>query len=189
MHLAKQFNNRRRFSPLEYEPYWYHGVLYITDFLSDSRNILSYNEFLHKWDITRSQFSTNNYVDIKMALRRYDCPTTSSKSLRFVESNVNLTFFNNTTVKGRELRNMITTNIDIDSLTPLKEWKRYSIDWSDILYNHPTTRSWCTWSRRTRVSDNISFSATFLSIVRIVNKIPLFWMLFRTAYLSGYTRN
>lgn len=115
------------------------GVLYITDFLSESGIILTYNEFLLKWDINRSQFSANRYVDIKMALRRYDCPTSSSKSLKFVESKVNLSFFESKTVKGRDIRNMITPNVDVNSLTPLKEWKRilkhYTIDWSGILYN------------------------------------------------------
>ena len=115
------------------------GVLYVTDFLTDSGDILSYNEFLRKWDLMSSQLSTNKYVNIKMALRRYDCPTVQSKSLRHVESKVNLSFFDKKTVKGREIRNATTPYVDVDSLSPLKEWKRmlnrYSIDWSAVFHN------------------------------------------------------
>ena len=115
------------------------GVLYIADFLTDSGDIMTYNDLLLKLGITSSQLSTNKYVDIKMALRRYDCPTNTFKSLRHVERKINLSFFDNKTVKGREIRNMITTHVDVDSLSPLKEWKRmlkrYSIDWSAILSN------------------------------------------------------
>ena len=116
------------------------GVMYITDFLSDSYSILNYNDFLTKWGLTGADVSANTYVNIKMAIRRYDCPTSTSKAISHIEKSYNLTFIKpQKATPGRLFREAIGPNHDMDSLTPLNNWslelKRSNIDWSYILHN------------------------------------------------------
>lgn len=117
------------------------GVLYITDFLDVSLSIYSYSEFLIKWGLGVNDISSMQYVNIKMALRRYDCPSISSKSIRLVEVNTNLSFVTNLRfATGKHFREAITPAGDASELPPLKVWtralKRHSVDWGAILYNN-----------------------------------------------------
>ena len=119
------------------------GIMYITDFLNDSFVILNYRDFLSKWGLNVDTISSIEYVNIKMALRRYDCPSIASKSISLVETKINLSFITNrTVVTGKHFREAITPAEDANTLAPLKVWtralKRYSnsINWGAVLYNN-----------------------------------------------------
>ena len=56
------------------------NILYVSDFLTENFSVMSYNDFRVKWGLSTSDISSLTYVNIKMALRRYDCPTVPVKA-------------------------------------------------------------------------------------------------------------
>ena len=116
------------------------NILYISDFITDDyMEVLSYPDFLNKWKLDRIVITSQNYVDIKMAIRRYNCPATSAKSISKVESSTNLSFFGRPAVKGRQIRIAMKKALDLSDITPLNTWQtvlmRNGVDWPSILYN------------------------------------------------------
>lgn len=114
------------------------GVYYLDQFLTENRSIYSYNDLLARWDLNPSDLSKNRYVNIKMAIRRYDCPSVPSKSIYCLHADVNLSPFKKT-IRAKSVRMTLIREFDIDTLTPLRDWKtlvkRDKIDWDIILHN------------------------------------------------------
>ena len=115
------------------------GVYYLDQFLADDMSILPYGNLLEKWDLTQEELSKNRYVDIKMAIRRFDCPSNPLKSITNISTDINISQFRKP-VRGRAVRMTLIRSYDIDTLTPLWEWRlrtgRDTVDWSNILYHN-----------------------------------------------------
>ena len=116
------------------------NIMYISDFITDDyMTVLPYSDFLNKWNLDRNDITSHNYVNIKMAIRRYNCPTVPGKSIETVESTINLSFFERPSVKGRQIRIAMTKALDLSDNIPLNTWqtvlRRNGIDWPNILYN------------------------------------------------------
>ena len=60
----------------------YRGILYI-------RIFLNYNQFCVNWDLDVSEITSRDYVDIKMAIRSFNCSTISNK----LDNEACVTFF------------------------------------------------------------------------------------------------
>ena len=56
----------------------YRGILYITDFLNKDSTIMNYDQFCVNWNLDVSQITIKDYVDIKMAIRSFNCSTISN---------------------------------------------------------------------------------------------------------------
>ena len=102
-------------------------------------SILPYGNLLEKWDLTQEELSKNRYVDIKMAIRRFDCPSNPLKSITNISTDIKISQFRKP-VRGRAVRMTLIRSYDIDTLTPLWEWRlrtgRDTVDWSNILYHN-----------------------------------------------------
>ena len=113
------------------------GVKYLHHFLTEEGTILSYRDFLIKWDLNPSDFSSNRYVDIKMAIRRYDCPSVPQKSIVNIAQDINLTPFRKP-VRAGFVRTTLAREFDVDNIPALREWttllNRDTVDWSTILH-------------------------------------------------------
>ena len=64
----------------------YRGILYIKDFLNGDSTIMNYNQFCVNWDLDVSEITSRDYVDIKMAIRSFNCSTK-------IDNEACLTFF------------------------------------------------------------------------------------------------
>ena len=115
------------------------GVYYLNQFLADDMSLLPYVNLLEKWELNQADLSKNRYVDIKMAIRRFDCPSNPLKSVTNISADINISLFRKP-VRGKVVRMTLTRNYDIDTLTPLREWRlrtsRDTVDWSNILYHN-----------------------------------------------------
>ena len=49
------------------------GILYISDFLAPDKSIMNYDQFREKWNLEITEISARQYVDLKMAIRRFNC--------------------------------------------------------------------------------------------------------------------
>ena len=114
------------------------GLLYLSDFLSEDNQVLNYNSFISKHHISTRTITPSIYLNIKMAIRRYDCPAVTSKSLAMINQEINLSSINNkyTKIKGGTIRGMMTKAASPNELSALKSWstdiKRTSIDWQSV---------------------------------------------------------
>ena len=90
-----------------------------------------------KWGLSTSEISSLTYVNIKMALRRYDCPTVPIKALSHIAKSTNISTFRKP-ICANSIRSTFAPVLDVDTITPLNSWKRAldydSLDWGDILY-------------------------------------------------------
>ena len=79
-----------------------------------------------------------------MAIRRYDCPSVSLKSISNVQIDVNLSPFKKP-IRAKLVRMSLIQGFDIDTLTPLRAWQglldTQIVDWNDILYTNRFTLS------------------------------------------------
>ena len=118
------------------------GIFYLDHFLAEDRSILSYTDLLERWGLNTSDFSKNRYVNIKMAIRRYDCPSVSLKSISNIQVDVNLSPFKKP-IRAKLVRMTLIKGFDIDTLTPLRAWQELfdtrRVDWNEILYNNRFT--------------------------------------------------
>ena len=117
------------------------SIMYLSDFLSEEKSVLDYSSFLVRWNLTSSDITPIQYVNIKMAIRRYDCPSINSKSIELLEATINITFISSRNILPSKLfREAIRPPGNAEDLAPLKDWKRilgrYRIDWAAILSNN-----------------------------------------------------
>ena len=117
------------------------SIMYISDFLSEERTVLDYGRFIVRWSLSSSDITPLQYVNIKMAIRRYDCPTVNAKSIERLEATINITFISSRrSLPSKLFREAIRPPGNADDLPRLKFWKRilgrYSIDWATILGNN-----------------------------------------------------
>ncbi len=103
---------------------------------------MTYDQFMRKWDLAPWDLSPTEYVNIKMAIRRFDCPTNVTKSVKYVDTEISLLFFTkntgNRSVNGRSIRERMACREPPDDLPPLKSWcsdLNREIDWIDVFTN------------------------------------------------------
>ena len=122
----------------------YRGILYITDFLNEDSTIMNYNQFCVNWDLDVSEITSRDYVDIKMAIRSFNCSTISNRNITKIDNEACLTFFRynwsgKNNLSGKILREKMYMPKSPDSLPSIKKWSRelgrYSINWGQILSN------------------------------------------------------
>ena len=122
----------------------YRGILYITDFLNEDSTIMNYNQFCVNWDLDVSEITSKDYVDIKMAIRSFNCSTISNRNITKIDNEACLTFFRynwsgKNNLSGKILREKMYMPKSPDSLPSIKKWSRelgrYSINWGQILSN------------------------------------------------------
>ena len=71
---------------------------------------------------------TTRYVDIKMALRNFNCPSEAQRNIIQIDKKVCLYFFNDArgnvknSISGRVIRNEMHKNRSPDTLPALREW-------------------------------------------------------------------
>ena len=64
-------------------------ILYLSDFLDDNNNLLSYPDFLEKWGILDSNLKSLEYSNIISAIKQFHRPNKNGRDIAFVDSDVN----------------------------------------------------------------------------------------------------
>ena len=85
------------------------GFMYISDFLTEDKSIMTYEQFREAKNLSILEISSSDYVKIKMAIRRYDCPTIITKSISNIDHNTMIDFFclRDSPIKGGKIREVV----------------------------------------------------------------------------------
>ena len=120
-------------------------ILYIADFINNDNSLMTYSQFRNKWNLDITDISSKAYVDIKMALRNFNCPSVAQRNITQINKEVCLYFFKDArgniknSISGRLIRNEMHKTRSSDTLPALREWSillsRNNIDWTIILTN------------------------------------------------------
>ena len=68
-------------------------ILYISDFINNDNSLMTYIQFRNKWNLDITDISSKAYVDIKMALRNFNCPSVAQRNITQINKEVCLYFF------------------------------------------------------------------------------------------------
>ena len=119
------------------------NINYISEFVNTGGEIMSYEEFcVHTLDRCWNIISKREYVDLKMAIRRFSNPTNPLKDLKNIDPKLSLKFFTDTlpgNFKASNIRKYYHNTTDMMNIVPLKTWSRDlgvdNIDWNDVFKN------------------------------------------------------
>ena len=125
-------------------------VMYLADFLNSEGGLLTYDELRYKHNIRHSLFSKNDYVTIKMVLRRYHTPSNCHKSLNNIDASTSLTVFyvegalTPCNAESKHIRHMMVVKVPKFDSAQLKDWSGHcrlqssgniELDWCSIFRN------------------------------------------------------
>ena len=115
------------------------------EFGTKNNSLMSYRQFRIKWNLEITDISSKAYVDIKMALRNFNCPSVAQRNITQINKEVCLYFFKDdrgnvkNSISGRLIRNEMHKTRNPDTLPALREWSRLlsrnNIDWTQTLTN------------------------------------------------------
>ena len=86
-------------------------ILYISDFINNDNSLMTYSQFRKKWNLDITDISSKAYVDIKMALLNFNCPSVAQRNITQINKEVCLCFFKDArgniknSISGRLIRN------------------------------------------------------------------------------------
>ena len=120
------------------------NIIYISDIIDVENNnrIMSYENFCVKYNLSCSDISKDYYSNIKLAIRDYKSHTRNVNDYcLFDEKTVLARIMGGVKIKkpikGRQIRDLLSTFKDPNMLTPLKEWckdlNNSTIDWVLVL--------------------------------------------------------
>ena len=58
---------------------------------------MTYNQFREQWNLDTPEISSKQYVDIKMAIRQFNCPTIASRDISQIDTDACLSSFKTST--------------------------------------------------------------------------------------------
>ena len=113
-----------------------------TLYISDS-SLMSYSQFRNKWNLEITYISSKAYVDIKISLPNFNCPSVAQRNIKKINKEVCLYSFKDArgnvknSISGRLIRNEIDETRSPDTLPALREWTRLLSrnDWTLTITN------------------------------------------------------
>ena len=110
---------------------------------------MSYTQFKDRWIIPSQELSSLDYVNIKMAIRRYNCPSTNNKNVKFIDSEISLSFLGSPPitsgnvndvrkVKSKDIRDKMISRSNPGTLPPMMQWNgelNRNVDWIQTFSN------------------------------------------------------
>ena len=91
---------------------------------------MSYSQFRKKWNLEITYISSKAYVDIKIVLRNFNCPSVAQRNIKQIYEEICLYFFKDArgrvqnSISGRLIRNEMHKTRSPDTLPALREWSR-----------------------------------------------------------------
>ena len=103
-----------------------YNINYLSDFVNSEGEVMSYKEFCvktlaHSWHV----ISKREYVDLKMAIRRFNCINIYQKNVKNINPSLSLKFFTDPDkLSGKKIRDLCQKKVDFDNFLPLKKWEQ-----------------------------------------------------------------
>ena len=117
------------------------NVNYLSDFL-DNGNVMSYENFCRiTLNRTYNIISSREYVDIKMAIRRFCNSNVPQRNLGNIDCNLSLKFFidhTNKELNGTKIRDVFAGRLNINDIQTLRSWVQdlgTDINWEWVFKN------------------------------------------------------
>ena len=118
-------------------------INYLSDFTNDDYSLLSYTDFIIKWDISVDNLPRYEYKNILSAINSFNIPNRQGRDISTVERKTNLTFFkissHKPSVKGGTIRDHMKAGSPPSELLPMIAWDRelhyMDTDWRHIFCN------------------------------------------------------
>ena len=119
------------------------NINYLSEFVNSEGKVMSYKEFCTiTLDRCWHLISKREYVDLKMAIRRFNNPSIPQKDLNNIDPNLKLRYFTDTlsvNVKASKIRDLSNKKAAITEILSLKNWSRdlelETIDWKLVFKN------------------------------------------------------
>ena len=117
------------------------NILYLSQFITERGEVMSYNQFRDKWDILPRELSSLEYATIKLAIRRFNSPSTRNKNITLIDPEISLRFItghNNQGLRSKNLRDKMISRESPNTLPPMLQWSQEldkNIDWCDVFSN------------------------------------------------------
>ncbi len=117
-----------------------YNIIYLSEFVNDDGTIMSYRDFCTttlsgSWHV----ISATEYVNIRMAIRRFHTQSQSTKNVTNIDDYISLNFFTKYTqgqLKGRRIRAMGVIQQKPEELPALKAWAQDmqldSVNWKEV---------------------------------------------------------
>ena len=105
---------------------------------------MTYSQFRDRWNISSGELSPLDYANIKLAIRRFDCPDTDSKNIKLIDTEISLSFLFQTRsnnlrkIRSKEIRDKMVSRASPDIIPPIVQWSRElnrNVDWIDVFTN------------------------------------------------------
>ena len=105
-------------------------VFSISDFVDDNGEILTYQQFRIKHRIRKEELSTTDYGSMKLALKRFNTPTITTKSLNNIDQNLGIRFFVNVSDEAmprssKEIRSCMISDEDPSNHLQMSTWNQH----------------------------------------------------------------
>ena len=116
------------------------GILYVSHFLKQLSPflLLSFDEFLNKWNLAHHEISEREYTMIRWAIKEYVLPLGNPVD---INTEIHLSSITNTDnsgaiIRGKKIRELMTSYHSPDDLLPLKEWckdlNKAQVNWTTV---------------------------------------------------------
>ena len=105
-------------------------VFSISDFVDDNGDILTYQQFRIKHRIRKEELSMTDYGSMKLALKRFNTPSITTKSLNNIDQNLGIRFFVNasdeaTPRSSKEIRSCMISDEDPSNHLQMSTWNQH----------------------------------------------------------------
>jgi len=68
------------------------NILYLSQFVNENGEVVSYDQFISKWEIGAQDLTRTEYATIRMAIPRFNCPNSKSKNISLIDPEISLNF-------------------------------------------------------------------------------------------------
>ena len=111
------------------------SIIYLSHFVLENGELMTYNQFMTKWDLDVRDLSKTEFATIRMAIRRFNCPNSKGKNISLLDPDISLKFLtrqNNKDLRSKNIRDKMASSESPNTLPPLVKWNEElnrNIDW------------------------------------------------------------
>ena len=111
------------------------GIIYLSHFVLENGELMTYNQFITKWDLDVRDLSKTEFATIRMAIRRFNCPNSKGKNISLLDPDISLKFLtrqNTNVLRSKNIRDKMASSESPNTLPPLVKWNEElnrNIDW------------------------------------------------------------
>ena len=111
------------------------NIMYLSQFVNENGEVMSYEQFITKWDLRVHDLNRTEFATIRMAIRRFNCPNSQSKNISLIDQDISLKFFtgrSNNAMRSKNVRDKMASSDSPNTLPPMLKWNEElntNVDW------------------------------------------------------------